>query len=71
MTADTPVRREIALTSCSGSNGFVTSTLFGVGPAVVLGGVLTLGVVGIWWFAFPGLRDIDRFEDITLEEPCA
>ena len=45
----------------------VASTLLGVGPAVVLGGVLTLGVVGIWWFLFPALRDIDRFEDVTLE----
>ena len=45
----------------------VASTLLGVGPAVVLGGVLTLGVVGIWWFVFPALRDIDRFEDVALE----
>ena len=27
----------------------VAATLLGVGPAVVLGGVLTLGVVGVWW----------------------
>ena len=45
----------------------VASTLLGVGPAVVLGGVLTLGVVATWWYVFPALRDIDRFEDITLE----
>ncbi len=45
----------------------VASTLLGVGPAVVLGGFLTLGVVGIWWFAFPALRDVDRFEDVALE----
>ena len=45
----------------------VAASLFGVGPAVVLGGVLTLGVVGVWWFLFPALRDIDRFEQI--EEP--
>ena len=44
----------------------VASTLLGVGPAVVLGGVLTLGVVGVWWFLFPSLRKIDRFEDVTL-----
>ena len=44
----------------------VASTLLGVGPAVVLGGVMTLGVVGVWWFLFPSIRKIDRFEDATL-----
>ncbi len=45
----------------------VASTLLGVGPAVVLGGFSTLGVVGIWWFVFPALRDIDSFEDVAVE----
>jgi MFS family permease len=37
-------------------------------PATVIGGGLaTLAVVGIWWFAFPSLRMIDRFEE--LERP--
>ena len=45
----------------------VASTLLGLGPAVVLGGVLTLGVVGVFWFLFPSLRDIDRFEDVTRD----
>jgi hypothetical protein len=26
--------------------------------------VATLAIVGIWWFAFPSLRSIDRFEDL-------
>jgi len=43
----------------------VASTLLGVGPAVVLGGVLTMAVVGIWAFAFPDLRDINSFDDIA------
>ena len=47
----------------------VASTLIGVGPAVVLGGALTLGVVGVWWFIFPSLRDIDRFEDVVDDPP--
>ena len=46
----------------------VAGALLGVGPAVVLGGVLTLGVVGVWWFLFPPLRDIDRFEDVTVDD---
>jgi MFS family permease len=34
-------------------------------PATVIGGgVATLAIVGIWWFAFPSLRSIDRFEDL-------
>ena len=43
----------------------VASTLIGVGPAVVLGGALTMAVVGIWAFAFPDLRDINSFDDIA------
>jgi MFS family permease len=46
----------------------VAGAVLGVGPAVWLGGVLTLGVVGTWSLAFPTLRDIDRFEDITVDE---
>lgn len=48
----------------------VTAALFGVGPAIVLGGTLTLVVVGAWTVLFPDLRDIDRFEDI-IEEPLS
>ncbi len=45
----------------------VAATLLGVGPAVVLGGAVTLGVVGTWTVAFPTLRDIDRFQDIDVD----
>ena len=46
----------------------VAASVLGVGPAVTLGGVLTLGVVGTWWFVFPPLRDIDRFSDVAVDE---
>jgi type IV secretory pathway TrbD component len=46
----------------------VAASLLGVGPAVWLGGALTIGVVGTWVFAFPALRDIDRFDDVTPDE---
>ena len=46
----------------------VAASLLGVGPAVVLGGVLTLGVVAVWPFLFPSLRAIDRFEDVMVGE---
>jgi MFS family permease len=36
----------------------------GTSTTVVGGGVATLAIVGIWWFAFPSLRTIDRFEDL-------
>jgi predicted MFS family arabinose efflux permease len=43
----------------------VTAHLFGIGPAVVLGGALTLMVVGVWWQRFPALRDVDRYGDVV------
>ena len=42
----------------------VTAALLGVAGAVVFGGVGTLAVVGIWWFAFRELRSIDRFVEV-------
>ncbi len=37
----------------------------GTQATVIGGGVATLAIVGIWWFAFPSLRSIDRFEDLA------
>ena len=45
----------------------VASVLIGVGPAVVLGGAMTIGIVGVWSMIFPELRDVDRFEDVAVE----
>ena len=42
----------------------VAGALLGVGPAVWLGGLLTIGVVGVMATIFPDLRGIDRFEDL-------
>jgi MFS family permease len=44
----------------------VTGQLFGIGPAVVLGGAATLVVVGVWWVRYPQLRDVDRFSDVEV-----
>lgn len=40
-----------------------------MGPvtAVVLGGIGTLVITGVWMGLFPGLRKLDRLEDITTE----
>ena len=44
-----------------------TAAWFGLAPAVVLGGVGTLAVVAIGWFAFPALREVDRFSEVKPE----
>jgi hypothetical protein len=38
----------------------LTAHWFGTVPAVVLGGVGTLAVIGIWAWAFPELRNADQ-----------
>ena len=42
----------------------VAARLFGTQAAVIGGGVATLGIVGVWWWRFTELRDVDRFEDL-------
>ncbi len=37
----------------------------GTVPAIVVGGGVSIGAAGLWGLFFPGLRKIDRFEDIT------
>ena len=46
----------------------VAAHFLGLATAVVLGGVATCAVVGIWWFGFAELRDIDRFADLQHAE---
>lgn len=41
-----------------------TAALFGLAPAVVIGGIGTLAVVVAGWFLFPGLRNVDRFSEV-------
>ena len=38
--------------------------LVGAVPAVVIGGVGTLAVVGVWMWLFPALRKVDRLSDV-------
>ena len=44
-------------------SGFAASAI-GTTAAIVSGGLATLAIVGIWWFRFPALRDVDKFSDI-------
>jgi len=38
-------------------------------PAVVLGGVATIGVVSVCAVVFPAMRTIDRFTDVRRHLP--
>ena len=44
------------------------SQLVGAKATVVGGGIATLGIVGIWWFKFKQLRNIDTFDELSTEE---
>lgn len=37
---------------------------FGLVPAVAGGGFATIGVVAVFWFLFPAVRNIDRFDEL-------
>ena len=43
------------------------SNAIGTPATVIGGGVATLVVVGTWWFAFPSLRRVHRFEDLGTD----
>ena len=42
----------------------VAGQILGAAGAVFFGGAATIGVVGVWWVAFPSLRKVDRFVDV-------
>jgi MFS family permease len=44
----------------------IVAALLGTVPAVVIGGLGTLGVVALWTRLFPPLRRVDRFSDVTV-----
>ncbi|MEM7095046.1 MAG: MFS transporter [Actinomycetota bacterium] len=46
----------------------VTAAWFGLAPAIVIGGIGTLVVVGVSWFLFPDLRRVDRFADVKPQQ---
>ncbi len=45
----------------------VAAKLVGTTGAVVSGGVATLAIAIVWWFAFPALRNLDGFPDPVAE----
>lgn len=47
----------------------VTAGWFGTVPAVIIGGIGTLGVVALWMVLFPDLRKVDKLSDVKPVEP--
>ena len=45
----------------------ITAALFGTIPAVIIGGLGTLGVVALWMKLFPPLRTVDRLSDVHAD----
>ena len=44
----------------------ITAALMGTVPAVVVGGIGTLVVVGLWMKLFPPLRKVNKFSEVTI-----
>lgn len=44
----------------------IAAQAIGVVGSIVTGGVGTVMVVVFWWWKFPGLRKVDRFEDVRV-----
>ncbi len=42
----------------------VAAALIGAAPAVVIGGVATIVVAGLWWKLFPALARVDRLDEL-------
>ena len=47
----------------------LTAELFGLVPAIVMGGAATIAIVVLWWILFPSLRNVDRFDEIDVTSP--
>jgi MFS family permease len=48
----------------------VLAQYIGTVGAIVVGGGVSIAAAGLWALFFPGLRNIDRFEDITPAADC-
>ncbi len=44
------------------------SSVVGTPATVIGGGIATLAVVGVWWVAFPALRRVNHFEDLSATD---
>jgi MFS family permease len=46
----------------------VAAALVGAAPAVVIGGIATIVVAGVWWKLFPALAHVDRLDELRPVE---
>jgi hypothetical protein len=42
----------------------VAAALIGAAPAVIVGGIATIAVAGVWWKLFPALAKVDRLDEL-------
>jgi MFS family permease len=42
----------------------LAAALVGAAPAVVIGGIATIAIAGIWWKLFPSLARVDRLDEL-------
>jgi MFS family permease len=49
----------------------LTAQWFGTVAAVVLGGIGTMAIVGLWALLFPGLRKLDTLQPAIIDPPLA
>lgn len=45
----------------------LAAQVLGVSGAIITGGIGTLAVVAFWWWRFPKLREVDRFNDVRVD----
>jgi hypothetical protein len=45
----------------------LTAHWFGTVPSVVLGGIATMAVIGVWAWIFPELRHADQMHSVAVE----
>src|SRR3970282_642935 len=46
------------------SESGVAAALIGAVPAVVIGGIATIAIAGLWWRLFPSLARVDRLDEL-------
>jgi hypothetical protein len=43
----------------------LSATLIGTIPAIMVGGILTVSLSVIWWYLFPGLKEVKDIKDLN------
>ena len=43
----------------------LSASIIGIAPAIMIGGMLTVSFSIIWWFLFPGLKEVKDMKDLN------